>query len=124
MDLPFELAPGVVFALDVSPASWIDERLLPMDRTAGVRVGEVIPTGFEAYARVFHPARDRHDGSPIGWSEIAQRRGTVVHPEMQFEHLSGVLQPEVVGLVEPDEGCLPQPECEALSDVLAEFAGD
>jgi len=118
MDLPFELAPGVELATDVSPASWIVERLLPMDRSAGVRVGEIIPTGFEAYARVFHPAHEQPSYEPITWSEIARRAGTVAHPEMQLEHVVGNADIHGAGFSEPDEGSCPRFIVEALVEIL------
>ncbi len=78
---------------DVAATSWIDEGLLPFRRQSeGVLVGEIVPSGFEAYARVFHPAR-RFFGSSIEqsvtlrWSEMAAARGKTVHPEMQIEAL-------------------------------------
>lgn len=50
-------APFVV-ATDVDATTWIDERLQPFGRLGeGTLVGEIVPSGFEAYARVFHPAR-------------------------------------------------------------------
>jgi len=39
-------------AQNVSPARWIKDRLHPFAQDTG----SVIPEGFEAYARVFHPA--------------------------------------------------------------------
>ena len=43
---------------DVEPTTWIDDWLQPWGRVnEGVLVGEIVPSGFEAYARVFHPAR-------------------------------------------------------------------
>jgi hypothetical protein len=125
MDLPFELAPGVEVALDVSPASWVDDRLLPTGRSAGVRVGGVIPTGFEAYARIFHPAHQEPSFEPITWSEIARRTGTVVHPEMQLEYIVGVADIHAAGFSEPDEGRCPPFIVEALVEILvASTPGD
>ncbi len=49
----------------------------------------MIPPGFEAYARVFHPAgkgQGEHQ-VPVKWSEIAQANGKVAHAEMQFEFI-------------------------------------
>jgi hypothetical protein len=78
---------------DIEAAAWIDKGLLPFRRESeGVLVGEIVPSGFDAYARVFHPAR-RYFGPSIEqstalpWSEIAAARGKTVHPEMQIEAL-------------------------------------
>jgi len=67
---------------DLTPAQWIAERLHPFAQDAGA----VIPPGFEAYARIFHPAM-RQAGQvavPVTWREIADAKGRVYHPEMQF----------------------------------------
>ena len=42
----------VRYTSDVSPGRWIKDRLHPFAQDTG----SVIPEGFEAYARVFHPA--------------------------------------------------------------------
>jgi len=48
----------------------------------GGRVGNVVPSGFEAYCRIFHPA-DR-DGRPVRWADVASENGKVMHPAAQF----------------------------------------
>jgi hypothetical protein len=79
---------------DVQPTTWIDERLLPFypPDQEGVLIGHIVPSGFEAYARVFHPARrffgrSIEQSASLRWSEIAEARGKVVHPQMQIEAL-------------------------------------
>ena len=68
---------------DVSPAAWIRPRLHPFAQD----VGSVIPLGFAAYARLFHPVevdlsrRER-------WSDVAARTGRIVHSEMQFHMIA------------------------------------
>jgi hypothetical protein len=53
----------------------------------------VVPSGFEAYARILHRAHvvmRREGQSELGtlrWAEIAERRGKVVHPRVQIESL-------------------------------------
>jgi hypothetical protein len=64
---------------DVSPAAWIGPRLHPFAQD----IGSVMPEGFAAYARLFHPVevdRDRRER----WSDVAARNGRIVHSEMQF----------------------------------------
>ena len=84
---PFE----VVF--DVEPTTWIDDGLQPWGQVnEGVLVGEIVPSGFEAYARVFHPGRrffgnSMEESIVLRWSEIASARGKTVHTEMQIEAL-------------------------------------
>ena len=67
---------------DLRPAQWIAERLHPFAQDAGA----IIPPGFEAYARIFHPAT-RQVGQqtlPVTWREIADANLRVYHSEMQF----------------------------------------
>ena len=68
---------------DVSPAAWIGPRLHPFAQD----IGSVIPEGFAAYARLFHPVevdRDRRER----WSDVAARNGRIVHSEMQFHMIA------------------------------------
>ena len=67
---------------DLSPAKWIAERLHPFAQDAGA----IIPPGFDAYARIFHPAT-RQVGQvavPVTWREVADANLRVHHAEMQF----------------------------------------
>lgn len=122
--MPFDVPPGVTLELDVSPADWIEDALLPFRGSGeGALVGEVVPTGFEAYARVFHPAHDATGTEQLRWAEVAAQRGRIVHPEMQFEHLVGTvnLQTSEWDPQAPMDGCLPMEECAALAEILAAF---
>jgi hypothetical protein len=67
---------------DLTPAKWIAERLHPFAQDAGA----IIPPGFDAYARIFHPAMRRVGDAllPVTWREIADANLRVHHPEMQF----------------------------------------
>lgn len=47
-----------------------------------------VPKGYEAYARVFHPAFDG-DLKPLSWIDTADALGTTAHPEMQWYALLG-----------------------------------
>jgi hypothetical protein len=77
----------------VGETSWIDDSLQRFRQDPEqVLVGEIVPSGFQAYARVFHPARwfygrSIEQSTPLRWSEIAAARGKTVHPEMQIEAL-------------------------------------
>jgi hypothetical protein len=74
-------------APDAAPAGWV---------TAGLRgfassVLSVVPVGFQAYARIFHPAQ-RRDGvgwQPLSWREVAAANGRVAHRAMQWCGLVG-----------------------------------
>jgi hypothetical protein len=80
-------------SFDIDETTWIDERLRPWGRVRdGVLVGELVPSGCDAYARIFHPGRrifahDREQSVPLRWSEVAAARGKTVHPQMQIEAL-------------------------------------
>lgn len=68
---------------DVSPAAWIGPLLHPFAQD----IGSVIPQGFAAYARLFHPVevdRDRRER----WNDVAARNGRIVHSEMQFHMIA------------------------------------
>ena len=80
-----------------APARWIQELLRPWRKSGGaheVRLGSVVPEGFAAYARVFHPAELRDLGhkpvrrSPVRWSTVASWTGRIVHPLMQFGRIA------------------------------------
>ena len=93
-------------------------------------VGFLIPRGFEAYARVLHPARDR-EWHGVRWAAVAAESGTTLHPEAQWHRLAGGrdLDPRGAGPDpvlwpghEPLVGTLERPLFEALADVLARHA--
>jgi streptogramin lyase len=100
---------NVELLTDTSSAHWVVSRLAPWGHD-GVRVASFMPNGFEAYARVFHPAGER--GGPSGglkWSEVAARLSKRFHPEVQFQELAGphAEQHPVLGDIEPLSGSLP-----------------
>lgn len=72
---------------DLTPAKWIAERLHPFAQDAGA----IIPPGFAAYARIFHPAMRRtgQEEVPVTWREIADSNLRVHHSEMQFGAIAG-----------------------------------
>lgn len=64
---------------DVSPGDWIAGRLHPFNQDTG----SIIPEGFDAYCRVFHPI------APDGrWEALAQRNGRIVHSQMQLHAIA------------------------------------
>lgn len=119
---------NVRFTSDLSSALWIKERLHPFARD----VGSVIPEGFEAYARVFHPAHRGADltrSVTVTWREIAAANGRAVHPEMQFGAIAGAWgkaygspspHPELWSL-EPETGSLPIELARTLVPLLRTF---
>jgi hypothetical protein len=124
--LTFTVPAGLTLETDVAAAAWVDERLLPLrSHPDGVLVGEVVPTGFDAYARVLHPAR-RYETAELGdwmtWGEVARDRGKRIHPEVQFQALIDAAldhrQSEQGDLWMPEEGSIPLPVCASLVEVL------
>ena len=102
---------------DHSAASWIQQGC---PSKGGYRVGNVVPQGFEAYARVFHPA-SRYMPTGVGarWSGIASWTGRtrprhaipiLGHPE------NPAIKPEWGSL--PIEGSLDSDQIGVVIDVL------
>ena len=128
--------PDISAVGDTSEAQWFVAGLDPSWKT----VGGLVPRGFEAYARILHPAwRVRREGdglvrSPVRWSEVAELRGTVAHRLMQwpqvwalplFDH-SAIAACTDAGLAPiqcPDEGLLPPQVARPLHEVLSAHAG-
>jgi len=64
--------------------AWIEPRL-------GGEWGAVtqqVPTGFEAYVRLFHAPVDG-EGKLVTWAEVARRLGRTAHREMQWHQIVG-----------------------------------
>lgn len=122
MDVPLDIPSVVTLETDLRPGAWIAERLVPHRDDVGVLVGEIVPSGFDAYARLFHPAR-RRDGTPIRWRELAERYGTTIHPQMQFAHIVGTRNIGGLDDIEPPfEGYVPPEETAWLADALAPYS--
>ncbi len=119
-----KLAPdGVEFSEDVSEARWVEERLSDSNT-----VRSLLPNGFPAYARVFHPAYLNDDvEQPVRWSTVASWTRRTVHPLMQFQRVAGL--PEGPHVNEPDPpwgshptvGSIPEAECRTLVETLRGF---
>jgi hypothetical protein len=63
-----------------------------------------VPKGFEAYARVFHPASDAA-GKPVRWADVAKTCGTIPHREMQWHAILGLRDAdELRGSYRPNDG--------------------
>jgi hypothetical protein len=106
----------LVPAEDVTAAEWI------VARWSATFNGQLVPSGFEACARIFHPAR-RH-GKPVRWVEIADAFGTVAHARMEFEPLAKRVEWDYTaepGLFEesPEIEWLPTELVEPVVDLLA-----
>jgi hypothetical protein len=109
---------------DVEVADWIRERFHPF----ATDVGSVVASGFEAYARIFHPAREPRQGPDqteheVRWSTVAGWNEKVVHPEMQFHSIGGPWhgKPQRRGprIYEPRTGVLSDSQCRVLVQLLS-----
>lgn len=104
----------------IEAAGWIPGRLNPFAKN----VGSIVPTGFEAYVRIFHPAwlGAMYPGIEMRWSEVAAANGRIVHPEMQFQAIA-TLAPGRPGVpiswdYEPRLGLLSAVQARALVDMI------
>jgi hypothetical protein len=108
---------------EVSSASWVTERLQLWDST-GVRVESFVPSGFEAYVRVVHPARERGGIEPgLRWADLGAGKGVPLSADAAFAEVTGI-QPEdqdALDVFAPLEGTLPVRPCRALTSTLARF---
>lgn len=110
------ISPSIEWLEDVSAADWIAARLHPFAQDAG----SVVPEGFEADARLFHPSESQPDGRRWRWSEIAAINGHDVHPQMLFDTISRPAD-DAADDIEwdaPWTGSLPLPERAVLVDLL------
>jgi hypothetical protein len=107
---------------DAEPALWLASALeKPWGRGGGANcAAAVIPRGFAAYARLFHPAYLASEGRDITWAETAARAGTRPHARMQWHAISraGDAGGKLRGLVPPEAGLMPEWMLEALVGLL------
>ena len=104
---------------DTSPASWVGLRLHPFNQDTG----SIVPEGFEAYCRVFHPDGPLFaDGSFRSWTEIAKNNGRIAHRNMQFHMIDRPMGSPVPDRMHegsgPSTGTLPPMELQRLVEVL------
>jgi hypothetical protein len=84
-------------------------RRLDRGAAASLRLGRRLrhPEGFEAYARVLHPARRVEHGRRIKvrWADVAREAGTAIGPTVQVGELSPgpAIEPPLVGALGRDE---------------------
>lgn len=97
-------------------SSWKD------DFPAGT-VGSVLPTEFESYVRIMHPAEGgREDVPDFRWGQIARVEGTIAHPAMQWHKITknSRLYDSWRELAEPRRGKFRRDHYYQLLNVLAE----
>ena len=119
-----ELAPaGLEFCEDVSPGRWVEEGL-----SGFAWLHALLPQGFPAYARVFHPAYlGDTDDHPVRWATVASWTGRTAHPLMQFPRIAG-LSDDINDYYSdppwgrrPQFGSIPEEECRTLMNILRGF---
>lgn len=116
------------FAADASAADWVVANVGPF----GSGVGALVPRGFQAYARILHPAWRAGD-LPVTWAEVAAWSGWEIHPRVQFVAIArpaaGTRPAAGAGITArpwqsaPDPGTLPPMTLSALCDILAAHTG-
>jgi hypothetical protein len=109
-------------AVDAHPVDWV---------VAGLRgfadsVVSLVPAGFSAYLRVFHPAyRACASGrAAVTWAEIAQANGTQMHARVQLGSITGSERYECEGQPgvfdePPVTGTMPAELLDRLATALA-----
>ena len=129
MEPPNSLRPALSRAPSAEPARWLVEGI----KGFAVNVGSVVPHGFQAYARVFQPARTGEtDGRAVTWGEIAASMDRVLHPEAQWPNIAfsheitniNELQRPPAGAIwssAPEEGELDPEVARALAEVLGAY---
>ena len=121
MLLPLNDSSHIQWAPSISEAEWIASRV----GNLGEGVTSVIPTGFESYSRILHPAWSEDggqpQGSPIRWHTIAEWSGIGLTRLAQF-HSVALGPREVRGDPPfdrgPDEGSMSLRDLEALASTL------
>ena len=112
---------------DVSVALWLKECLeKPWSRGDGCNyAASVIPKGYEAYARIFHPAYLPDENREITWTELARYFTRKPHSQMQWHRIVGSGSPLFNGLkiTEPAQGHLPREKAGELVKVLRKYTG-
>jgi hypothetical protein len=106
--------------LDASTVRWLDQGLNKNLRSNGVKLPVIVPRGFEAYARIFHPVGLDEDRRR--WADVAKTTGRVAHADMQWE---AITKPVAGGSEwsgpRPFEGFLNEEEFKALAEALERF---
>jgi hypothetical protein len=102
----------------LSETEWLAERL-----SSKHQVSSIVPAGFAAYVRIFHPAMLAH-AQPVTWSDVARRTGGIVHPLAQFHALSRIALGSGgnsdLGISAPESGNLSPELLKALCELLGQ----
>jgi hypothetical protein len=78
--------PRIVWSDAVGEADWIAQRLAGFDLH---EVTSVVPAGFEAYGRMFHPAEEPgRDDRLVRWADVAEWSGLPLRADSQFHSVA------------------------------------
>jgi hypothetical protein len=116
--------PGPDWRRPAGQEKWIAERLAPFGAYV---VTSVVPGGFDAYARILHPATDPLTDEPVvRWAEAAEWSGMPLGRGAQFHSIAlPPHQPDgpVPWKSPPLQGSLYPPDAEALATILRRWTG-
>jgi hypothetical protein len=109
---------------DVHQADWIASRLAPWEDDVTITI--VVPAGFEAYARVLHPAETPDNGDRlIRWADVAAWSGMPLRNDAQFHSIAlpptDPGGPPPYGSQGPMEGSLYPPDAEVLAAIARDW---
>jgi len=91
--MPFMWPPNFEPCHDLAPADWLRPRLQPWGSGMGTPVTSIVPVGYDAYARVFHPVGAPAPAEFVTWQEVADWSGGTFHALAQFERMSIPVRP-------------------------------
>lgn len=113
---------------DVRPARWVLDRLAPWNIPQELQVRSMVPSGFEAYGRLLHPAyRPRIDRSVerVRWRDIAAMTGVPLAGDVDFATVSDweINQRPLPATFsqEPHDGDMDSDDLAQLGEVLGAF---
>jgi hypothetical protein len=105
-------------------ADWIAPRLAPWDDEYTITI--VVPAGFEAYARVLHPAETLANGDRlVRWADVAAWSGLPLRKDAQFHSIAlppaAPSEPPPYSSQGPQQGSLYLPDAEVLAGILRDW---
>ena len=112
---------------DPGPGKWLEEALWQWGRNRPPKVGSWVPSGYETYIRILHPARRsvNRRSKPVRWGEVARWSGRKIHTSVSFSELSTPLPEAGLGPrpwnEPPYEDGMSKEETLELAGVLADF---
>ncbi len=116
----------LAFSSHVESADWIGPRLSPFDE---YRTTSIVPNGFDAYARILHPAQLPGEGRHlVRWTDVAHWSGVPIRGRSQWHDIA---LPQSPPSSEPPwrgqgprEGSPYVGDVDALMGHLADFTAD